>query len=111
MPCESLVAALSILSEDAVIARGSERMEEALNSRIERAKQGDVTAPETLAKPNAGLGGASIRSFNVDIDGLEKSLGKHMTNKVQNAWSLKERGPGVTASGDFLVSGLQVGNM
>jgi hypothetical protein len=106
-----LVAALSILCEDAVIARGSERMEEALTSRIDRAKQGDITAPETLAKPNAGLGGAFIRSLNVDIDSLEKVLGAYMTKKVRKAWSLKERGPGVSASGDLVVSGLQVGNV
>ena len=47
--CQSIIAALGVLSENAVIAAGAARMEEALASRIDRATKGDKTTPETLA--------------------------------------------------------------
>jgi magnesium chelatase subunit H len=34
-----------------------------------------------------------------------------MAKKVRRAWSEKERGPGVSASGDLVVAGIQVGNV
>ena len=42
---------------------------------------------------------------------MEKVLGKYMTKKVRRSWSEKERGPGVAANGDLVVSGIQVGNI
>ena len=108
---ESLVAALSILCEDSVIARGVDKMQDAVNSRIARAIQGDKTTPETLARNNGGLGNAKVRGANVKFDDLEKVLGKYMTKKVRRSWSEKDRGPGVAANGDLVVSGLQLGNI
>lgn len=109
--CQSIIAALGVLSENAVIAAGAARMEEALASRIDRATKGDKTTPETLAKPGGGLGGASVRALSLTFDDLEKVMGKHMTKKVRKAWSEKDRGPGVSSNGDLVVSGIQVGNV
>ena len=86
-------------------------MEETLISRIQRAKQSDGTIPETLAKPNGGLGGAYVRSFDVDSNTLEEILGKYMMKKVRKAWPPEQRGPGVSSSGNLVVAGLQVGNV
>ena len=47
---QSLVAALSILGEDSVIAAGSERMQDSVEKKMERARGGDRTVPETLAR-------------------------------------------------------------
>ena len=105
------MAALSILCEDSVIALGAEKMQNAIDLRIERAVQGDKTTAETLSRPGGGLGGARVRSFNVKFDDLETVLGKYMTKKVRKAWTEKERGPGVAANGDLVVSGLQIGNV
>lgn len=60
---QSLVAALSILCEDPVIAAGVERMPKAIDDRIQRARDGDQTVPDTLALPRGGLGGARIVSM------------------------------------------------
>lgn len=109
---ESLVAALSVLSEDPVIAAGASNMEVALNARIKRAKNGDVTTPETLSRPGGGLGGAAVRAFDVTADDLEQTMGKYMSKKVSAAWPEKtERGPGVSAAGNYVVSGIQLGNV
>lgn len=60
---QSLVAALSILSEDSVIAAGVERMPKVIDDRMLRARHGDQTVPDTLALPRGGLGGAKIVSL------------------------------------------------
>lgn len=86
-------------------------MQEAVDARIKRAISGDLTTADTLAKPGGGLGGARVRSLSVKFDNLEKVLGKYMTKKVRRAWSDKERGPGVAANGDLIVSGLELGNI
>ena len=111
MISKSLVAALSILSEDSVIAAGATKMKDALDSRIKRATQGDKTTAETLAKPGGGLGGAAVRAMNVSFDDLEQVMGKYMAKKVRQSWSEKERGPGVSSNGDLVISGMQVGNI
>ena len=108
---ESIVAALSILNEDAVISAGTEKMREALDSRIERAVKGIQPTPETLAKPHAGLGGANIRALTVSNDELEAVMGKYMWTKVRRAWPEKERGPGISSNGEMVVSGMQLGNV
>lgn len=59
---QSLVAALSILCEDAVIAAGIDRMPRAIEERMKRAREGDQTVPETLGLPGGGLGGATVVS-------------------------------------------------
>jgi magnesium chelatase subunit H len=59
---QSLVAALSILCEDSVIAAGLERMPKAIEDRMKRARDGDQTVPETLGLPGGGLGGAKVVS-------------------------------------------------
>ena len=105
------MAALSVLCEDSVIALGADKMQKAIDSRIERAVRGDKTTAETLAKPEGGLGGARVRGLNVKFDDLERVLGKYMIKKVRKAWSEKERGPGVAANGDLVVAGLQLGNI
>ena len=107
----SLVAALTILSENSVISSGSKRMQEAIDSRIRRACLGDKTVQDTLAREGGGLGGARVRAFDVTNDQLEAMLGRYMFNKVRRVWSEKERGPGVAANGDLVVSGLQLGNI
>jgi magnesium chelatase subunit H len=108
---ESLVAALAILSESAVIAKGADRMQDAVDAKIERAKDGDLNVAETLSKPGGGLGGAKVRAIDVTRDELEKTLGRYMSKKVLRAWSEKERGPGVSSKGDFVVSGIELGNV
>ncbi|KAL7468553.1 hypothetical protein ACHAXS_008781 [Conticribra weissflogii] len=108
---ESLIAALSIQCENSVIAAGADRMQSAIEQRMERARGGDKTVPETLARPGGGLGGATVRGVNISFDELEKMLGKFMTKKVRKAWSEKERGPGINAKGEMVVSGLKVGNV
>ena len=107
---ESLVAALSVLCETAVISLGAQNMQGALDAKMKRARAGDTTVAATLAKPGGGLGGASVRSMDISMDDLENVLGKYMTDKVKKAWN-KERGPGVSAKGDMVISGLQLGNV
>ena len=108
---ESIVAALRVLNEAPVIAGGASRMQGALEDHMERARNGDKTVAETLAKPLGGLGDATVRAIDVSNDEVERVLGKYMAKKVRRAWSEKERGPGVSASGDLVVAGIQVGNI
>ena len=108
---QSLIAALSILGEDSVIAAGTNRMQDAVEKRMERACKGDNTVPETLARPGGGLGGANVKGVDMTFDILEKVLGKYMTKKVRRAWPEKERGPGISAKNEMVVSGLQLGNV
>ena len=108
---ESLIAALAVLSEPAVISTGAERMEEALQAKIQRAQKGDASVSEALALPGGGLGGAKIMAEEWTIDDLEHSLGKYMNKKVRRAWPESERGPGVSAKGDSVIAGLEIGNV
>lgn len=108
---ESLVAALAVLSENAVIARGADRMQDAVDAKIKRAQDGDPNVAETLARPGGGMGGAVVRAIDVSRDELEQSLGRYMSTKVFRAWPEKERGPGVSSNGDYVISGLQLGNV
>ena len=108
---QSLVAALSILCENSVIAAGTNRMQETIEQRMKRAREGDKTVPETLAKPGGGLGGAVVKGTDMKYDELESLLGKYMTKKVRKAWPKKERGPGMNAKNEMVVSGLQLGNV
>ena len=71
---ESLVAALAVLSEDPVITAGASRMTEALEKRLERATQGDVTTAECLGRPGGGLGGAKVQALDVSAEELEKMM-------------------------------------
>lgn len=107
---ESLRAALAIMSEDAVIAQGAERIQENLNIRIKRSKLGDITVSKSLSAPGGGLGGAFVKAFDITNDELNFSLGKYMSKKVERAWG-SERGPGVSSKGNLVVSGLQLGNV
>lgn len=108
---ESLVAALSILCENPVVSGGSKRMQDAVDAKIERAKAGDETVAATLARPRGGLGGAKVRSKDMTPDELESVLGKYMMKKVRRSWSENDRGPGVSAEGNYVVAGLQLGNV
>lgn len=108
---ESLVAALSVLCENPAITAGAERMQAAVDTKIQRAVNGDKTVAATFARPRGGLGCAKVRAKNVSPDELEKMLGNYMMKKVRRAWSEKDRGPGVSAKGDYVVSGLQIGNV
>ena len=108
---QSLVAALAILNENPVVTAGAERMQEALQAKIDRAVNGDKTVAATLARPNGGLGGAKVRARNITPDELEKMLGKYMFKKIRRAWSEKDRGPGVSAKGEYVVAGLEIGNV
>jgi magnesium chelatase subunit H len=108
---QSLVAALSILSENPSITRGASRMSDILERRMERARQGDVTTAQCLARDGGGLGGAKVQALDVSSTDLEKMLGKYMTKKVRRAWAENDRGPGVTAEGKYSVAGLQLGNI
>eukprot|EP00804_Cyclotella_cryptica_P016326 CCRYP_009901-RA/>CCRYP_009901-RA protein AED:0.09 eAED:0.09 QI:132/1/1/1/0.94/0.88/18/1271/1454 len=108
---QSLVAALSILCQDSVIAAGVDRMQKAVEDRMQRARDGDATVPETLARPGGGLGGAKVAGKEMNFDDLEKMLGKYMMKKVRRAWPESERGPGVNSKGEMVASGLQLGNV
>jgi len=107
----SIVAALSVLNENSVIASGAGRMQDALEDRMTRARNGDATIAETLAKPGGGLGGGTVRALDVSNAELDEVLGKYMAKKVRRAWSDKERGPGVSGDGKLVVSGIQIGNV
>ena len=108
---ESLVAALAILSESAVIARGAEGMTAAIEAKQVRAVAGDETVTGALAAPGGGLGGAKVVAKDMSDDELEKLLGKYMYKKVRRVWSEKEKGPGVSSRGKYVVAGLQIGNI
>jgi magnesium chelatase subunit H len=108
---QSLVAAMSILCENPVITGGADRMQDAIDAKIQRAIDGDETVAATLAQPGGGLGGARVRAKNMSFEELEKILGKYMTKKVRRAWSEKDVGPGVSGKGDLVVAGLQIGNV
>ena len=75
---QSLVAALAICSENSVIAGGSDKMQSAIEQRMERARNGDETVPETLARPGGGMGGATVLGKDMNFDELEQILGKYM---------------------------------
>lgn len=117
---ESLVAALAVMCEEQVIAGGAKRMESTLQEQLKKARAGDKTIPETLSNPNnnGGLGNNThVRGFDISNEDLDKSLGKYMAKKVRKAWPQVEKlqyhqaPPGVSSSGDLVVSGLQVGNV
>jgi magnesium chelatase subunit H len=108
---QSLVAALSILCEDSVTAAGLSKMPKAIEGRMQRARAGDKTVPETLGLPGGGLGGAQVVGKEMNSDDLEKMLGKYMMKKVRKAWPESERGPGVNGKGEMVASGLQLGNI
>jgi magnesium chelatase subunit H len=108
---ESIVAALGILSENTVIAAGADYMQAAVETKMERARNGDKTVAATLARPGGGLGGGKVWAKNISRDELDHALGKYMSKKVRRAWSEKDRGPGVASSGDLVVSGIQLGNV
>lgn len=109
---QSLVAALAILGENPVIAAGVDRMQDAVESRMERAREGDKTVNEALSAPGGGLGGAEVAGIDMKYDDLTKIMGKYMTKKVLRAWNPdKERGPGMNAKNEMVVCGLQVGNI
>lgn len=116
---ESLVAALAVMCEEQVIAGGAKRMESTLQERLKKARAGDKTIPETLSNPNnnGGLGNNThVRGFDISNEDLDKSLGKYMAKKVRKAWPVEklqyhQAPPGVSSSGDLVVSGLQVGNV
>lgn len=107
----SIVAALSILCENSVITGGAERMQDAIDMKIQRAIEGDETVAAALAHPGGGLGGARVRAKNMSFSELEKIMGKYMAKKVRRVWSEKDRGPGVSGKGDLVVAGLQIGNI
>ena len=108
---ESLVAALSILCENPVVTAGADKMQAAVEAKMKRAESGDETVASILANEGGGLGGALVRGFDISRDELEKVLGKYMSKKVLRSWSETDRGPGVSAKGNLVVSGLQVGNV
>ena len=110
---ESIVAALSILCEGSVISAGADRMEQAIQNKIRRAMNGDNAVATTLALPGGGLGGAYVRAKNVLPDELEMYVGKYMMKKIRRYWSERNTGdqPGVSAKGEYVVSGIQVGNV
>jgi magnesium chelatase subunit H len=108
---ESLVAALSTLCENPVIAAGAGRMQDAVTAKIKRAQEGDETVAATLSRPAGGLGGAKVLAKDISMDDLEKTLGKYMFQKVRRSWNEKERGPGVSSKGELVVAGLQLGNV
>jgi magnesium chelatase subunit H len=110
---ESIVAALSILCENPVISAGADRMEEAVQNKIRRAMNGDSSVATTLALPGGGLGGAYVRCKNVSPDELEQYVGKYMMKKIRRYWSDRSTGdqPGVSAKGEYVVAGIQVGNV
>jgi magnesium chelatase subunit H len=86
-------------------------MQRALDEKIKRAVDGDTTVAATLSKPGGGLGGAKVWAKNVSPTELEMVVGTYMMKKIRRAWSEKDRGPGVNANGDYVVAGLQVGNL
>jgi magnesium chelatase subunit H len=107
----SLVAACAVLCEDRVVSGGANAMQRALDEKIKRAVDGDTTVAATLSKPGGGLGGAKVWAKNVSPTELEMVVGTYMMKKIRRAWSEKDRGPGVNANGDYVVAGLQVGNL
>jgi magnesium chelatase subunit H len=76
---ESLIAALGVLSENAVIAAGADRMQDAVDAKIKRAQAGDPNVATTLARVGGGMGGAVVRAIDVTRDELEHALGKYMS--------------------------------
>ena len=108
---ESLIAALSVLSESSVITGGGEVMQSTLEKRMERAVHGDPTVASTLAKTKGGLGEAVVNAMDIHRDDLDHALGKYMSKKVNKCWSPKDIGPGVSAKGNLVVSGMQIGNI
>jgi len=108
---ESLVAALAVLSEDVSIRRGVDKMQQSLERVMERARAGDQNQAKTLALPGGGLGGAKVAGRNIKYDELESMLGKYMTKKIRRTWPKFWEGPGISAKGEMVVAGLQLGNL
>lgn len=108
---ESLIAALTVLTDDSVTLAGSDKMQDVIDQNISRAYQGDSHVVKTLAKSKGGLGGAKVRSKNLSMQEVESMMGSYMGKKVMRIWGQRGNGPGITRKGETVVSGLQIGNV
>ena len=106
---EGLVAALAVLGENAVIARGANKMWDAIDAKIKHTQEGDPNVAETLAQQGGGMGGTIVHvAIDVSRDELEDVLGCYMSKKVFRAWSEKECGPSVSSKGGYVILGVQL---
>ena len=104
---ETLIAALGVLSEEAVISVGANGIADRLEQRIRRAQSGDASVASSLAH---GMEPAKVNARNISETDLEHLLGKYMYKKVIRSWG-SDRGPGVSASNEFVVAGIEIGNV
>jgi magnesium chelatase subunit H len=105
---EALVAALKVINQDSVIARGYEHLPETL----EHASSLGEECSYRVANPR-GLAGAVIAGAGIPAVELGKYLSRRKTRCVENAWGELERyrGIGTSSGGDLVVAGLQLGNI
>jgi hypothetical protein len=97
-----------VLSQDTVISRGYDR----LQTTLDHACSLSDDCSYRVANPS-GLGSARVVGTSVRPHDLNKYLSKRMTKRVDKQWSVSSKSEQVAASanGDYVVSGLQLGNV
>jgi magnesium chelatase subunit H len=101
-----------VLSQDTVISRGYDR----LQSTLDHACSLSDDCSYRVANPS-GLGSAKVVGTSVNPYDLDKYLSKRMTRRVDKQWSVtlskssSSEQVAASATGDYVVSGLQLGNV
>ncbi|CAM9168634.1 unnamed protein product [Chrysoparadoxa australica] len=105
---EAIVAALKVLSQDSVIAKGYDRLQDSVDHAASLGEE----CSYRIADPK-GLAGAKVVGRGLRPMDLDQYLSKRMTKKVEKGWGDLSRYRGVATSGkgDLVVSGLQLGNL
>jgi magnesium chelatase subunit H len=99
---------IKVLSQDTVISRGYDR----LQTTLDHACSLTDDCSYRVANP-IGLGSAKVVGTSVNPYDLDKYLSKRMTRRVDKQWPVSTNSERVSASatGDYVVSGLQLGNV
>ncbi|KAG5190772.1 CobN/Magnesium chelatase-domain-containing protein [Tribonema minus] len=106
---EALVAALKVMNQDAVVARGVSRLQAAVDHAC---SLGEECSYRVANKE--GLAGARVVGQGIPPMDLDLYLSKRMTAKVERGWGGdlgSYKGVTTSANGEMVVAGLQLGNV
>eukprot|EP00903_Cladosiphon_okamuranus_P008053 g7767.t1 len=105
---EALVAALKVISQDSVVAKGFDNLQRAVDHA------GSLGAENSyrIANP-VGLAGGSVAGEGKPAGELEHYLSRRMAKKIEANWGdlSSYRGVSTSGSGDMVVAGLELGNV
>ncbi|CAM9561776.1 unnamed protein product [Heterosigma akashiwo] len=107
---EALIAALKVIAQPNAALRGVEGLQRAVEEAC--SYQGDATKLLRIDNPE-GLAGATVCGQDILPGTLEKWLGKRLVSRMERQWGRLSRQTdlGVNRRGDFVVAGLQLGNV